>query len=374
MRKKSIILFVFLFIFGSTFSQDFLWKARMHGFFDNCEFGSSQLRNSQTMAGIRIAPEVGLGWETHRVFVGVDLMREFGSDQLIDYSDLIAYYEYNSPRRLAAGGETITISIDGPFRFYMGNFPRKMALEKYPRMFFQDSIWNYRPLMTGIFWEKRSRDKYFLNAWLDWTGRQTMEKNEAFFVGLSGRYNLNLFYGQLFSYYYHFAANSNPEIAEGLHDNGLVWASLGLDLRKKTGLRFEKLEANIGWTIGVERDRDIGDFHTPQGFLSEIKVEYKGLGLFSTYYKGGGQKVFYDDHGSNVYWGDPFYRSTEYNRSDLYVNFIKTDVVNLKFTYSLHFVEKNIYHEQLFTATFDLDNFRKKREKNYEYIWDNWFK
>jgi hypothetical protein len=386
MRKNYIVLLLFLGGVGSAFSQqDFLWKAGLHAFFDNNEFAGSLLRESQTMAGVHIAPEVGLGWEKkHRVFVGADIMREFGSDQLIDYSDLIAYYEYSpvthkyintiSPPN---SREMRLFEENRPFRFYMGAFPRKMVLDKYPRMFFQDSIWNYRPLMTGIFWEKRSSGKYFLNAWLDWTQRQTKERNEAFFVGLSGRYNLGMFYGQFFSYMYHFAAKKEAVVSEGLHDNVLVWTSLGIDLTKNTDL-FQKLEINAGWTMGVERDRDIGVFHTPQGFLSEIKVEYKGLGLFNTYYRGRRQQVFYGDHSNNLYWGDPYYRSTEYNRADLYVNFIKTDVVNLRFTYSLHFVERAVvtHHEQLLTATFDLDNFSAKKgdSSRYEYIWDNWFK
>jgi hypothetical protein len=194
---------------------------------------------------------------------------------------------------------------------------------------------------------------------------------------MSGRYNWELFYGQFFSYMYHFAAKKEPVVPEGLHDNVLVWTSLGVDLRRKINYFFEKLEVNVGWTAGLERDRSIGDWHTPQGFLSEIKMEYKGLGLFNTYYKGGRQQVFYGDHGNNLYWGDPFYRSTEYNRADLYVNFIKTDVVSLKFTWSLHFVEKTMYHEQLFSAAFDLDNFRAKTKRDpnhHERIWDNWFK
>ena len=355
MRKSYIVLLIFLGIFESVFSQEFLWKAGLHAFFDNCEFTGSRIKESQTMAGVHLAPELGLGWnEKHRIFAGVDLMREFGSDKFVDYSDLIAYHEFDQK----------------PFRFYMGAFPRRMALEKYPRMFFQDSILNYRPIVTGIFWEYYSGEN-FLNAWLDWTGRQTRERNEAFFVGLSGRYNLNMFYGQLFSYMYHFAAKEDPVVPEGLHDNGLVWASLGIDLTKKTN--FDRLEANVGWTTGLERDRSIGEWHTPQGFLSEIKVEYKGLGLFNTYYMGGKQQVFYGSHGNEIYWGDPLYRSTGYNRADFYVYFVKTNVVNLKFIYSLHFVEKEMYHEQLFYATFDLSNLKRKEEKKYQYIWDNWF-
>jgi hypothetical protein len=355
--KKTIVLFI-LVVIGFIFpinAQKFIWKAGVHSFFDNNEFSGSSVCTSQTMAGIHLVPQVGLSWnEKHRIFAGTDVMHEFGSDEVLDYYDPVIYYEYD--------GE--------PFRFYMGAFPRKDVLENYPGMFFQDSILNYRPVMTGIFWEFRKKGNY-LNAWLDWTGRQTYEKHEAFFMGWSGRYNLGLFYGQHFGYMYHFAAVREPEIPEGLHDNGLVLTSVGIDLSSKTS--FAKLGANIGWTVGLERDRSIGGWHLPQGILSDINVEYKGLGLFNTYYRGGKQQIFYKDHGTELYWGDSVFQSGEFNRTDLYVYFMKTDVVKLKFIYSLYFMEKSMYHQQSFYATFDLDNFKKRDTKKYEYIWSNWF-
>lgn len=380
MRKGYIILLLILGgVFMNVYSQEFLWKASVHSFFDNSEFGYSKVQMPQTMAGVHLTPEVGLSWnEKHRAFVGFDAMHEFGSDKVVDFFDPIAYYEF-------AGN---------PFRFYMGAFPRKLVqLDRYPRMFFQDSINNYRPIINGIFWEYYSGENH-VNAWLDWVSRQTHTRHEAFFMGWSGRYNLNLFYGQHFGYMFHFAGVIDPEIDEGLHDNGLILTSLGVDFSSKTN--FEKLEINAGWSVGLDRDRSLGGrhcpgwsaldcnnfgqdqslggWHTPQGFLSEIKVEYKGLGLFNTYYRGQSQQIFRNDHGSELYWGDPIYRSKEYNRADFYILFFKSNVVNLKMIWSLHFTEQQIYHQQAFYATFDLSNLKKKEEKKYQYIWDNWFK
>jgi len=355
MIKKTVIL---LFVWGisfSAFSQKVIWSGGVHSFFDNVEFGGSKVQIPQTMAGVHLTPEIGLEWDgKHRVLAGFDVMHEYGSNRVIDYYDPIIYYELDN----------------APWRFYMGAFPRSLVLDKYPRMFFQDSIANYRPTLNGLFWEFYSGDNYF-NAWLDWTSRQTRTRHEAFFMGWSGRYNYGIFYGQHFGYMFHFAGVMEPEIPEGLHDNGLILTSLGIDLAAKTG--FDRLEANVGWSAGLECDRSLGDWHKLHGLLSEARIEYRGLGVFNTYYRGGSQQIFYNDHANELYWGDPVYRSKEYDRADLYISFIKTNVVNIKMTYSLHFTERMMYHQQMLTATFDLDNFRKKKAEQSTYLWDYLF-
>jgi hypothetical protein len=356
MKRYSFLISIFWGICTSLSAQDIVWKVGVHSFFDNTEFDHSLVQTPQTMAGVHLAPEIGLSWTgNHRVFAGIDVLHEFGSDKTIGYYDPILYYEY-------AGK---------PFRFYMGAFPRQIALDKYPRMFFQDSIKNYRPVLNGFFWEFNS-GKNQANIWLDWTGKQTHERRESFFMGWSGRYNPGIFYAQHFGYMFHYAKVKEPETDEPIHDNGLVLTSLGIDLASKTG--FEKLEANAGWSVGLDRDRGSEFWNKQHGFLSEIKVEYKGVGVFNTYYIGENQQVYYGNHGNELYWGDPIYRSKEYDRADFYIQFIKTNVVNLKFTYSLHFTERQMYHEQSLYATFDLDNLKNRRkEKKYNYLWDNWF-
>ena len=335
-------------------AQTFAWQAGVHSFFDNTEFGGSKVQMPQTMAGVHLAPLAGWQWDTlHRILAGADLMHEWGSSQAIDFWDPVAYYEFRG----------------SPFRFIVGAFPRAIALGKYPRMFFADSILNYRPIANGLFWEY-ARGGSYINMWLDWTSRQSPARHEAFFMGWSARIAYGVWYAQHFGYMFHFAGKMRPVVPEGLHDNGLILTSLGIDLAQKTG--WDKLEANAGWSCGLERDRSIGEWHYPQGFLTEIKAEYRGLGLFNTFYKGGSQQVFYADHSNELYWGDPIYRAREYNRTDLYVNFFKTHRLSLKLIYSFHFTEKTVYHEQALYAVVDIGSAPAPKTAPYRYLWDRW--
>lgn len=356
-RGLVVVLLMLGGLLTDAFSQDFLWKAGVYNFFENTEFAHSKVQIPQTMGGVHLAPEIGLQWDKrHRVFVGFDAMHEYGSNKITDFFDPIVYYEF--------AGKS--------FRFHAGAFPRRLALDKYPRMFFQDSIRNYRPVANGVFWEYFAEENY-MNVWLDWVSRQTDTRRESFFLGWSGRYNLHIFYGQHFGYMLHFAGTMAQDASEGVHDNILTLTSIGIDLASKTD--FEQLEANVGWVAGLERNRNfINDWHRPQGLLSEIKVEYRGLELYNTYYRGKGQQVFRNDHPNGLYWGDPMYRTTAYDRADLSILFYKSNVVNLKMTWALHFAEQTIYHAQLFTATFALDNLQKKETKRYRYLWEHWLK
>lgn len=357
MKKSCIILLLFLWAGISAFSQAVVYRAGIHNFFDNNEFAGCPIGYSQTMSGVHFVPQIGLEWDSvHRIFVGADAMHEYGSDKGIGYCDPIAYYEYDG----------------NPFRFYMGAFPRKLALDKYPLFFFQDSINNYRPTMTGLFWEFYSKKGSFMNIWLDWTSRQTFTRHETFFMGWSGRYNWNILYGQHFGYMFHFAGVMDPENHTPVHDNGRIWTALGVDLSSKTPL--DELDINAGWAVGLEQDRsNTAKWDCPQGLLSQIRAEYRGVGLFNTYYRGGAQGKYFDEYGSQLYWNDRLYRATRYDRLDGYIYFMKTDVVTLKFIFSLHFVKPGMFTEQLFYATFDLDNLKKEKpNKKYQYVWDHW--
>ncbi len=198
------------------------------------------------------------------------------------------------------------------------------------------------------------KNQNYFNVWLDWTGRQTESVREAFFIGFSGRYNEGIFYLQHFGYMYHFALKLNPVVEEALHDNILFHTSVGIDLSGKTV--FRKLEADAGWVLGLERSRsDNTGWIKLNGLLLETRIEYKWFGLFNTFYKGDGLMYFYVDHGNELYWGDPVYRAKIYNRSDFYVNFFQTGIVNIKLTYSLHFLESRIYHEQMLKVIINLN-------------------
>jgi hypothetical protein len=321
-------------------SQDIFWKVNLFNFFDNTEFGRSRIQIPQTMAGTQLAPEVGVKLDSvHSISAGVNLLHEFGSGKAIDRFYPTAYYVFDKK----------------PFRFIMGAFPRSYVVEKYPRIFFQDSISYYRPNINGFFWQIH-KDQNQFNVWLDWTSRQSPTKHETFFMGWAGKYNLGIFYLQHFGYMFHFAGVLNPVIEEPLHDNGLLLTSIGVDLSKKT--LFDILDVNAGWVAGLEDARALHTgWQKHNALLIETRLEYRKVGIFNTFYTGSGQMTYYKLLSNQLYWGDPIYRARTYNRSDLYINFINNKTVNLKFIYSLHFAEDRMYHEQSLKASFNLDNF-----------------
>ena len=343
---KTILKVILLFFIVSTegISQETFWNAGVYSFFDNTEFGHSAVQIPQTMAGVRFAPELGLKWDSvNSITLGGNMLHEFGSNIAIGDFSPTAYYMFDKK----------------PFRFLMGAFPRNYAVERYPRIFFQDSLTYYRPNINGILWEYSVRN-IFLNLWLDWTSRQSVNDREAFFVGFSGKYKYGIFYIQEFAYMFHFAGKMDPVVDEALHDNWLVHASAGLDLSDKT--IFSRLEINGGWVCGLDRARlDHTGFIFQNGFISEARIEYKRIGLFNTFYSGEGQMHYYDDHDNELYWGDPIYRAKTYNRSDFYIDFIKNNIVSTRLIYSLHFAENSMYHEQALKISVNLNSLKIRR-------------
>jgi hypothetical protein len=238
-------------------------------------------------------------------------------------------------------------------------------------MFFQDSILNCRPVINGLFWEYRSPKDNYMNVWLDWTGRQTEKHRETFFMGWSGKYKIGVIYAQHLGYMYHFAGRMNPPVPEPVHDNGLLLTSIGIDLSEK--FDFEKMEINAGYSVALEQDRgNSSGWLRSQGLLSELKCEYKGMGILNTLYAGEKQQQFHHLY-SQLYWGDQAYRTQKYNRTDLYLYFIRNHFISIKLIYAIHVLEKQMFHEQLLYATFNFDNLPKRKSENYRRFWSNWF-
>ena len=330
MKRLLIFLLILIIITDKCQAQEKISQFGFYSFFDNVEFGQSTYKKPQTISGFIASPSFRVQWDTvHNLTGGIDLLREFGSKNHIDNIFLTAYYKYDKM----------------PFMFIMGAFPRNYALHEYPRIFFQDSVTYYRPNINGILWEYNVQQLQ-ANVWLDWTGRQDREVNEAFLLGLSGRYNKNIFYIKYFTYLNHFASKLYPIISESLHDNAMLLASAGIDLSEKTF--FNRFELNAGWVLGLDRSRsEHTGWFRQNGLLSEFNIEYLKIGLFNSFYCGDGQMHFYYKHANKLYWGDPIYQADIYNRSDLYISFLNNKFINAKVTYSLHFAEGRIYHEQL---------------------------
>ncbi|MDP4276605.1 MAG: hypothetical protein Q8914_03125 [Bacteroidota bacterium] len=318
----------------TVLAQSIDWTVGLMNFFDNTEFEGSSYQHPQTMGGLRIAPTVGLKLDSiHQVCLGVNALKEFGTDSFWDGAILTAYYQYNAK----------------PFRFMMGSFPRKGLLDALPKAFFQDSIQYYRPNMTGIWWQYQ-KNKLDASLFLDWTGRKALEVHEAFFVGALLTYKPSVFFAEWQGLMFHHAASG---MLIGVHENFINHAAVGLDLAHLTPL--DSLTADVGYLGGYSRDRRMTSaFTIRHGLLAELQAEWHRIGLASTTYIGAGMMPDYNIRGTTTYWGDPLYRGTFYNRTDLSYQFFKSKNVSLKLMSSQHFTENHCYVEQSLIGCFTI--------------------
>jgi hypothetical protein len=345
-RPASLKLLLLLFVPSfSLYAQEPVVRIGVHSFFDNPELGMAGLRPSRTEAGIRLSGAAGFRWDTtSAVFVGLSGTHEYGSQTGFVALEPIAYYGVRRER----------------FRYFVGAFPRQETIGHYPRMFFRDSVTNYRTVLNGAFYELRWNGS-FVNAWLDWTGRQSVEDRETFFVGWSAGWNYRLFHARLFGYLFHYASSANYAVHDPLHDNALQLLSAGFDLSSL--VPWDELDIDLGYTLGMERNRDIGRWHTPQGVLAELRLSHCGFGLFNSFYCGDPQQVF-PENGSQLYWGDPLYRQSLYNRTDFSYTFARLRHVSIAVTYSLHASRRSLGHEQMLHLYVNLDNCLNLIRKN----------
>ncbi|HEY5589907.1 MAG TPA: hypothetical protein VIK55_02710 [Paludibacter sp.] len=350
MSIRFSVISLFLIVQFSLFAQELQWKAGLNYFFDNTEFAKSNLTKDQTMTGVHFSPELGIKWDSvHAIFVGSDLLKTSGSQNIIDKIDLIAYYQYHSPKVL----------------FRAGAFQRNELLSNYSDLFFQDSINYYDPIMHGIFW-KFGQSKAYFNLWLDWNGHQTDINRETFYIGASAHKRFGYLFADFQSYMYHFSNTRPSNPTYHVCDNVLAHLSLGVDYSNKFGL--DTLLFAVGILGGYERERGIPDIiNTPLGAVIRFNVEYRGIGLNNTLYVGDPRMVLYNKYGGNLYWSNPFLRSNSYFESKLYLNVIHTREVQGKLSSNFHFSENKLMFEQVFTLSVSLNNFSKLNKKSIFY-------
>jgi hypothetical protein len=339
MKSKYLLLAAIL-ISLSLSAQNLEWKAGVYNFFDNTEFSKSSYAVAQTMAGVRFSPEIGLSVDSvHHLRFGIDMLKEYGSQHYQDGYTTTAYYFYDCK----------------PFKFYMGSFPRLGLLDAMPRALFCDSIGYYRPNMTGFLWWYQKK-QFDAKVFLDWTGKQTLSDHEAFFMGGMFLYRRSIYFAELQTYMFHYAGSIE---VRGVRDNGMLHAAIGLDLTSLT--KLDTLSFRLGFLGGQERLRkETLSWNIRNGILAELQIGYKRMGLKSSTYIGQGLMSDYSSMGSSLYWGDPLYRGTFYNRSDLFYDFFKSPFASARLTLSQHFSENQCFFEQSLIVRIALDHNSKK--------------
>ncbi|MBL7112868.1 MAG: hypothetical protein ISS19_13105 [Bacteroidales bacterium] len=310
MRYCWYILFLF-FLIPSVRGQQFEWQAGFDGFLDNREYYNS-LQEPQTIFGSRFSLEIGGSInQEHRLRGGLNYMYEFGGPADAWKPSPVLYYQYDKK----------------PFTFFMGAFPRKGIID-FPLALLTDTLNYYRPNVEGTYLDIKG-DWGYQDVFLDWTSRQTDTEFERFMFGFSGRVNWNMLF---FKHHFLMGHFARPRILPPdfhLRDNGGFDVAIGADLSEFTFL--DTLWISMGSLVSLDRTRSVDDgFQTPAGFLLNAMVSWHGVGLYGTVYQGEGHTFLY---------GDAFYKAKQYGRLDMFWAPFKSEKVQGKIVFSLHFVE-----------------------------------
>jgi len=324
--KKGLLLCLVCSLSWSLCAQRADWSLSLTHFFDNTEFEGSSFQHPQTMAGVWLDPGIGLELDSfNSLHAGVNLLKEYGTLNLIDDKDVVSYYAYQR----------------GTIQFLAGSFPRDEATRTFSKVFFQDSINFYRPNMTGVWWHY-SHPGADAGLFLDWTGKKSGAEHEAFFVGATGTLKRGSVYATLQALLRHHAAS---QLVLGVQENALCQLAFGLDLTRQT--RLDTLTFQVGCLVGGQRDRkQTMNWSIGKGVMGEVNAAWKKFGLLSTWYFGGGLMPDYDRFGTSIYWGDPFFCGKLYGRTDVTYDFYKQKPLVLQLKFSHHFSEKMNFVEQ----------------------------
>lgn len=350
MQSKVVGLIIALCSIFSLQSQELRWKLGFDYFFDNREYKESSYTNPQTMQGVWLQPLTGIAWDKkHSLYSGLNLLKMPGTQEVLDKTQLVLYYQYETDRVL----------------FRAGSFSSNETLQNYSDFFFSDSVRLFKPLMQGLFWQIGGEQNFF-NLWMDWTGYGAPEQRESFFLGSSGKVTKGLFFADYQTYLFHYA-NTLPATPQwGVSEQLQLMASAGIAYESENSL---KGLLSAGFLVAKERDRKADVSYSPMGFVACANAEFWGIGTENTFYKGDQRMGLYPEFGAELYWANPFLRGTSYLQSKWYVNLMETERVSARINCNIHFSEGNLFLQQTLNVSLSIDNFSKAGKKTVRYPW-----
>ena len=317
--------------------------------FDNREY-KGPVQKDQTLFAVRLSPEIGVSVTDregglHRVSAGVHYTQPMGGNWRDVRFHPTVYYQY------AYKGLTLNL----------GAVPYKQFIRQLPDFLRYDSIAYSHPNVQGALVQYASRHGY-VEAMCDWRGLQRPDQREMFRITIDGEYG----YQGYFRYFAggvaqlnHKANHADPTPHEGVCDDAYISPNIGIDFSKPAPLDTLCLRAS--YIYGYQRRRSGNQVWQPQGFMLEFMINWRWLGAKNTFYYGDNLMPLYGVYGADLNQGDPFYQSKIYNRTDLYVYFIRKAFVSCYFSWNMHWEpEGGLQHQQQLIAVFSLDGIKRE--------------
>ncbi|MCQ2184593.1 MAG: hypothetical protein MJY62_04190 [Bacteroidales bacterium] len=314
-KRLYIILFAALTLAGSSASAkdkksiSFEYEAQLEMRFDNREFDRAQnyFTRSMTMFGTSLVGDVGVGFKSplggkHRLMVGVDVLKNFGSVSPSPVFRGVNMY-YQLQKKI---GEKCDMEL------YAGRFPRNVQEGGYTEAFLSDSIRFERNALEGLLVKFR-RPKSYYEIGVDWMGRPEGESRERFMIYGSADASLAPWVSVGGNgYIYHYAGS---DLVEGVVDNILIEPWAKFDLAPFTPL--QELSFRLSWLQGGQQDRvKVHKYVFPGGPTLDFKLMKWNVYVRNFAYFGRDLMPYYNvvdaggfKYGSTLYYGDPFFRT-----------------------------------------------------------------
>ena len=294
-------------------------------FFDNREV-HSPYQTSQTLFGSRLGAEVGLQFDSNTLMLGVVGLKDFGQNE-IALKDLSFYYFYE----------------EGHFSGAFGSFPRNRLKRELPDIFVYDSIRYYSPMLHGALLQYTSRYGY-AEFYCNWINKQGVGEREIFEIVSDGRFGRKGYYLGWNALLHHFSV-PRPNHGLRVYDKLMLNPHVGFE---KSGMEcFDAFSIEMGLMLSLNRDRNDMLWKAPMGFLGEMKLRKWRFEIRDRIYVGNPQFSDYEKYGSELHRGDPYYRSSLYNRADICFYLLNRTAVQCYVGASFHYTEKALDSSQL---------------------------
>lgn len=342
-----IIEAVFLSVNAQT-KVSFAYDTDFLLYFDNREYYRTPWQTSQTIFGVRLAPEVGVQIadsteSVHKLMAGVSYNQPFGASWGETAVKPTVYY------RIETKG----------FDLNFGFVPYRYLKETLPEYLLSDSISYYNANIQGALFQYES-DKGYVSLLADWRGMYSYSTREAFRIIASGQYKYNYLQVGGYAMLNHLA---NSHQTNCVYDDIMVNPYVGVDLGKVTPL--DSFNIRLGYIGGFQRERATETSYFTHAVNAEVYLRWRFLGFKQSLYYGDSLYPLYNKQKTTLNLGDPWYRSKLYSRSDIFIYFYNNRFVNCFFSFNIHVNELGEFNsQQQVVAQFNLGRvFDKKSPK-----------
>lgn len=293
-------------------------------FFDNREV-RSPYQCSQTFFGSRLGAEVGIQFDANTIMIGATGVKDFGQSG-ITHKDLTFYYHYE----------------EGHYSGAFGAFPRSRLKRDLPDIFVYDSIRYYSPTLHGALIQYTSRYGY-AEFYCNWINKQGVGEREIFELVTDGRFGNKGYYAGWNAQLLHFSV-PRPNNGLKVYDKLMLNPHIGFE---KSGMEhIDALRIEGGLMLSLNRDRNDKIWKSPMGFLGEMMLRKGRFELRDRIYAGNPQFSDYEVYGAALHRGDPYHRSSLYNRTDIRYYLLNRQNVQCHIGASFHFTEGSLDNSQ----------------------------